>query len=155
MVLTYKKAAESDADLLIDIYNASFYEDYIHYGECPGYGKTKEQMESSIRASSKYIVSKDGIPVGVISFENKGNGSYHIGCLCVIPAYQRQGIGSQAFRYMLSACPDWKHITVATPSDKEKNLKFYTEKCGFSIAGKEMDGTVEVATLVMERNVPH
>lgn len=105
MVLTYRKAAKSDANLLIDIYNASFYEDYIHYGECPGYGKTKEQMESSIRALSKYIVSKDGIPVGVISFENKGNGSYHIGCLCVIPAYQRQGIGSRAFRYMLSVCP--------------------------------------------------
>lgn len=69
--------------------------------------------------------------------------------------FLRQGIGSQAFRYMLSACPDWKHITVATPSDKEKNLKFYTEKCGFSIAGKEMDGTVEVAKFVMERNVPH
>lgn len=35
MVLTYREAAKSDADLLIDIYNFSFYEDYIHYGECP------------------------------------------------------------------------------------------------------------------------
>lgn len=93
MVLTYRKAAKSDANLLIDIYNASFYEDYIHYGECPGYGKTKEQMESSVRAFSKYIVSKDGIPVGVISFENKGSGSYHIGCLCVIPAMISYRVG--------------------------------------------------------------
>lgn len=48
MLLTYREATKSDANLLINIYNSSFYEDYIHYGECPGYGKTKEQMELSI-----------------------------------------------------------------------------------------------------------
>ena len=48
MLLTYREATKSDANLLINIYNSSFYEDYIHYGECPGYGKTKEQMDLSI-----------------------------------------------------------------------------------------------------------
>ncbi|MDE7445256.1 MAG: hypothetical protein K2N15_06050, partial [Lachnospiraceae bacterium] len=76
MVLTYRKAAKSDASLLIDIYNSSFYDDYVHYGECPGYGKTKSQMELSILKFPKYIIIKDNIPVGVISFENKGNGHY-------------------------------------------------------------------------------
>ena len=85
MVLTYREASKSDANLLIDIYNSSFYEDYIHYGECPGYGKTKEQ------------------------------------------------------------------ITLVTPSDKEQNIKFYTEKCGFNIDGKEVDGNVEVTKFIMER----
>ena len=36
MLLTYREATKSDANLLINIYNSSFYEDYIHYGECPG-----------------------------------------------------------------------------------------------------------------------
>lgn len=53
MVLTYREATKSDANLLIDIYNSSFYEDFIHYGECPGYGKTKEQMKfENIRVRS-------------------------------------------------------------------------------------------------------
>lgn len=51
MKLAYRKAVKEDANLLIDIYNASFYEDYLHYGECPGYGKTKEEMELSIENS--------------------------------------------------------------------------------------------------------
>lgn len=151
MTLTYRAASKSDANLLIDICNSSFYEDYIHYGECPGYGKTREQMERSILKFPKYIIIKDDIPVGVISFVNKGNGSYHIGCLCVIPMYQRMGIGSQALQYMLSICPEWEQITLVTPSDKEKNIKFYTEKCGFRIVGKEMDGNVEVTRFIKVR----
>lgn len=151
MVLTYKKASQADANMLIEIYNSSFYEDYICYGECPGYGKTKEQMELSIFKFPKYIIMKDGIPVGVISFENKGNGHYYLGCLCVIPTYQGMGIGTRSFRYMLSICPEWKQIALVTPSDKEQNIKFYTEKCGFSIVGKEMDGNVEVTKFLLER----
>ena len=151
MVLTYREAAKSDASLLINIYNSSFYDDYVHYGECPGYGKTKSQMELSILKFPKYIIIKDSIPVGVISLEKKGNGHYYLGCLCVIPTYQGIGIGTQAFQYMLSICSDWKKITLVTPSDKEQNIKFYTEKCGFNIGGKEMDGNVEVTNFIMER----
>lgn len=33
MELTYRKAVEDDANLLIDIYNFSFYDDYVYYGE--------------------------------------------------------------------------------------------------------------------------
>lgn len=44
MKIEYKKADITDAELLIDIYNFAFYSDYIKYGECPVYGKTKEMM---------------------------------------------------------------------------------------------------------------
>lgn len=151
MVLTYREAVKSDADLLIGIYDSSFYDDYVRYGECPGYGKTKGQMEASILRFPKHIIMKDGIPVGVISLENRGNGQYFLGCLCIIPTYQGLGIGTKAFQYMLSICPDWKKITLVTPSDKEQNIKFYTKKCGFSVVDKEMDGNVEVTKFTMER----
>ena len=48
MMIEYKKADTEDAELLINIYNSAFYSDYIKYGECPAYGKTKEMMEKSI-----------------------------------------------------------------------------------------------------------
>ena len=66
MELSYRKALKGDAPLLIDIYNSSFYDDYIRYGECPAYGRTKEKMEQSIAEFPKYIIIKDNIPVGVL-----------------------------------------------------------------------------------------
>lgn len=151
MELTYRKAVKDDANLLIEIYNASFYDDYVLYGECPAYGQTKEQMEQSIEDFTKYIVLNDNIPVGVLSFKDNGDWHYYLGCLCVIPEYQGLGIGTKAFQYMLSVCPDWKEITLVTPADKTQNVKFYTEKCGFNIGENVMDGKVEVVNFYMNR----
>ena len=44
MNIEYRKVDVADAELLIDIYNSAFYSDYIKYGECPAYGKTKAMM---------------------------------------------------------------------------------------------------------------
>lgn len=151
MNLSYRKAVKNDADLLIDIYNSSFYDDYIRYGECPAYGRTKEKMELSIINIPKYIIMSSGTPIGVFSIESRGNGQYYLGCLCIIPAYQRMGIGAHAFQYMLSVYSDWILISLVTPADKEQNIKFYTEKCGFHTGAKTMDGNVEVINLYMER----
>ena len=41
MMIKYRKAGSEDAELLTNIYNASFYSDYMRFGTCPGYGKTK------------------------------------------------------------------------------------------------------------------
>ena len=46
---------------------------------------------------------------------------------------------------------DWKKFTLITPMDKEENVRFYTEKCGFKIAATEMDGSVKVVRFVLER----
>lgn len=152
MMLTFRKAVKDDAGLLVELYNSSFYDDYMRYGECPGYGKSKEEMALSLEKSTKYIVISDYNPVGVISFEKKKNvGDYYLGCLCVIPAYQGMGIGTQAFQYMLSVYPDWKRITLVTPADKEQNIRFYVDKCGFHVGKKEMDGNVELVNFYMER----
>lgn len=151
MELTYRKATTDDAELLLDIYNASFYDDYIRYGECPGYGKTKAEMEAAIETSSKYIVMYDTDSVGVISVIEKEKEMYELNCLCVLPAYQGMGIGTQAFQYMLTVCPNWKQITLVTPADKEQNINFYTKKCGFHLGRKTMDGNVEIVSFYRNR----
>ena len=151
MEVTYRKAVKDDADLLIEIYNSSFYDDYVFYGECPAYGQTKEQMEQSFEDFTKYIILSDDIPIGALSFKNEGEGCYYLGCLCVIPEYQGNGIGTKTFQYMLSVCPDWKEITLVTPADKKQNVRFYAEKCGFNIGEIVMDGKVEVVNLYMNR----
>ena len=119
MNLKYNIAEKEDADMLIKIYNASFYDDYIKYGECPAYGRTIKNMEGSIEKFPKHIIYCDDIPIGVISVENRGGGEYYLGCLCVIPQYQGKGIGTQAVKYMLGYYTDWSKITLITPADKE------------------------------------
>jgi ribosomal protein S18 acetylase RimI-like enzyme len=151
MSLKYIKSKKEDADILIEIYNASFYDDYIKYGECPAYGRTRESMEASIEKIPKLIIYCDDIAVGVISVTNRGEGEYYIGCLCVIPKFQSKGIGTQAVKYMLGCYTDWRKITLKTPADKEENINFYTKKCGFIIDGTDMDGNVKVVHFLMER----
>ena len=97
------------------------------------------------------MIMKDGIPVGAISFENRKNGEYYLGCLCVIPEFQGVGIGTKAIQDFLMFYSDRKKITLVTPADKAENISFYTKRCGFHITGNKMDGNVEVANLCMER----
>jgi ribosomal protein S18 acetylase RimI-like enzyme len=151
MTMSYRQATLEDAELLIDIYNAAFYDDYLRYGVCPGYGKTKEMMEDSIREYPKYTILCDNVPVGCISFKQTEIGVYEIGNLCVVPEFQGKGIGTQAIQFVKILLKDWKKLTLVTPIDKIENVKFYTEKCGFHIVTTEMDGNVELAQLVLER----
>jgi len=148
-MIEYRQAALEDAELLINIYNASFYDDYLRYGSCPGYGKTKEMMEESISKYPKYIILCDNEPVGSISSKKLEKGVYEIGCLCVVPEYQGKGIGTQAIQFAKTLYEDMEKLTLVTPIDKKENVKFYTEKCGFHIESIERDGNVELARFVI------
>ena len=56
MEIEFRKAVREDAETLIGIYNASFYSDYVKYGECPAYGRTMEMMEQSIIDYPKHLI---------------------------------------------------------------------------------------------------
>ena len=150
MILEYRKAVLEDTELLIGIYNAAYYDDYLRYGYCPGYGITKEGMEESIRTIPKYIIMCDNMPVGCISSKQIETGVYEIANLCIIPEYQGKGIGTKAIEFIKTQLDDWKMLTLVTPLDKKQNVKFYTEKCGFRIESTERDGDVELARFVFE-----
>jgi ribosomal protein S18 acetylase RimI-like enzyme len=151
MKTEFRKADLSDAELLIDIYNSSFYNDYIKYGECPAYGKTAKMMKRSIIEFPKFLILYNRKPVGCISCKELQKGIYEVGCLCVIPEFQGKGIGTSAMEFVKSYYTDWKQFTLVTPADKSENVLFYTEKCGFYIKSLEMDGNVEVVRFVLER----
>ncbi len=151
MKIEFRKAEKADAKLLTEIYNASFYSDYIRYGECPAYGRTTEMMEQSITEYPKFVIVCDGKPVGCVSCKDAGDGIYEVGCLCVIPECQGKGIGTSAMEFIKTCYNDWKKFTLVTPADKSENVRFYTERCGFSIQSAETDGKVRVFRFVLER----
>ena len=151
MKIEFRKAVASDAELLVDIYNASFYADYLRYGECPAYGRTPEMMKQSIMDYPKFLIVCDSRPVGCVSCKEVESGTYEVGCLCVIPEFQGKGIGTAAMKYVKAYYQDWNRFTLVTPVDKTENVRFYTEKCGFRIQSEEMDGNVKVVRFVLER----
>lgn len=151
MTIEYRQATLKDAELLIEIYNASFYSDYLKYGECPGYGKTKEMMEESIKKYPKFIIVCDNKPVGCISCKKLEKSVYEVGCLCVVPKFQGRGLGTQAIEFIKLFYEDWEKITLVTPIDKRENVRFYTEKCGFDIISTERDGNVELIRFALKR----
>ena len=151
MNIEYRYAKKEDAEILIEIYDASFYDDYIKYGECPGYGKTVTAMRKSIIDVPKFIILCDDKPVGVVSCKNVDTRVYEVGCLCIIPEYQGKGIGTKTFEFVKSHYDNWEKFTLITPADKNENIRFYTEKCGFKIESTETDGNVQVVRFVLER----
>ena len=151
MKIEFRKAELTDAEVLIEIYDSAFYSDYIKYGECPAYGRTKEMMEKSIIDYPKFIIMCNSEPVGCVSCKKPEMGVYEVGCLCVVPEFQGKGIGTQAIRFVTSYYKDWDKFTLITPIDKKENVKFYTEKCGFEIVSAEMDGNVQVFRFVLKK----
>ena len=152
MTTEYRQATIEDAELLVSIYDASFYKDFLRYGTCPGYGQTKEMMEQSIIDISKFLIICDSKPVGCIACKELETGVYEVACLCVIPEFQGRGIGTAAMKFAKSFYSDWKKFTLVTPIDKSENVKFYTEKCGFDIVSEEMDGNVKLVRFVLEKS---
>ncbi|NLT10753.1 MAG: GNAT family N-acetyltransferase, partial [Ruminococcus sp.] len=140
MKIEYRKAGSEDAEMLVNIYNAAFYSDYMRFGTCPGYGKTVEMMEASIEDHPKYIILCDNRPVGCVSCKMQEKRAYEITCLCIVPEYQGKGLGTGAVQFVKELYDDWEKITLVTPVDKKENVKFYTEKCGFRIVSIEKEG---------------
>ena len=149
--MIYKEALKSDAEVLVEIYNSAFYDDFIRYGHCPAYGRSKENMEQSIVDYPKTIAYDQEKPVGVISYKAEGTGKYYIGCLAVVKEEQGRGIGTLLMKEFMSAHPDWTEITLVTPKDNERNIRFYTERFGFEIVGEEDDGKVTVLWFKLNR----
>lgn len=153
MLLKFIKAQKNDVDLLININNKAYYDDYKRFKKCPGYKICPENMEISLCRPEidKYIIHYENIPVGAVSIQKLGRGRYFVGNLCVVPSYQRKGIGTEAMKFICEYYSDWNLISLITPVPKKENIYFYTVKCGMKIKKYSKDSGIDVAVLVKTR----
>ena len=133
MKIEYRQARIDDAEQLVNIYNASFYDDYIRFGSCPGYGQTKEMMEESIGKYLKHIILCDNEPVGCVSCIKLAKGVYEVGCLCVIPEYQGKGVGRILINELLKYVNDngIKNTDIYVELCAMPEVAEFYKKCGF------------------------
>ena len=150
MEIKFERATINDTETLINVRNQCFYADYIKYGECPGYNISKEDMTNSIINRIAYKIICNNQVVGNISLTDNKDGTYYLGCLCVIPDYENKGIGQDAIRFIESEFPNASLWTLQTPADKERNHYFY-KKMGYSIVKEYMEDSVKL--LIFEKKV--
>lgn len=100
MEIKFERATIDDTEILINIRNQCFYADFINYGECPGYNISKEDMANSILSRIAYKITFNNHVIGNISITDNQDGTYYLGCLCVIPDYENKGIGQKAIRFI-------------------------------------------------------
>ena len=84
-------------------------------------------MRDSLRRVPKQILLFGGVPVGVLSYERRDDGSVYLGCLCIVPEMQGRGLGTRAFAHMLEECPEAHRFELVTPADKVQNIAFIPE----------------------------
>lgn len=125
--LCFRPAEEKDVPLLTNLYDRAFLEDFQRYGQCPGYGRSQEQMRDSLRCVPKQILLFGGVPVGVLSYERRDDSSVYLGCLYIVPEMQGRGLGTHAFAHMLEECPEVHRFELVTPADKAQNIAFIPE----------------------------
>lgn len=138
MEIEFIRATEADAEELVKVQDQSFLEDYLKYGQCPGYGRSVESMKASIKNSTQYKIVVDMQIIGKVSVKATDNHA-HLDCLCVIPTYQHKGIGQRAIAFIESQFPAVNYWSLETPKDKLRNIMFY-EKSGYFIDGELLDG---------------
>ena len=131
--------------------HSAFYDDFIRYGQCQAYGRSEENMKKSVLEFPKILAYDQGKAVGVISYKEEAPGKCYIGCLAVVKEEQGRGIGTLLMKHFMSEHPDWQELTLVTPKDNERNIRFYTKRFGFDIVGEEVDGTVTVLLFKLSR----
>jgi len=152
MNIKFQRATIDDSDELIKVRNQSFYEDYVKYGECPGYNTSKETMANTILNKIVYKIICDNQIIGSISVKDNYDSTYHLGCLSVIPDYENKGIGQEAIRFIEKEFPEATLWTLETPADKKRNHYFY-EKAGYNIIKEYSDGSVRL--VLFEKKISH
>jgi ribosomal protein S18 acetylase RimI-like enzyme len=152
MEIKFERATIDDAEILANVRNQSFYSDYIKYGECPGYNVTKNHMIESILSRISYKIICNDEVVGNISIKDNHDGTFYIGCLCVIPDYENRGIGQKAIRFIENQFPNVMVWTLRTPADKQRNICFY-QKVGYGIIDECMKGSVKL--VVLNKKIEH
>ena len=149
-MIRFEKARPKDAATLARVSERAFHSD-THCG-APGLGGppgySSEQWQRKMMRIGDYykILVGDEIVGGLIVFRKKPR-EYELGRIFVDPAYQNQGVGTQAMEFLWEGYPLAKRWMLGTPAWNRRTRHFYT-KAGFVEIGTDLRGGI-----LFEKNI--
>ncbi|NMM64954.1 GNAT family N-acetyltransferase [Clostridium sp. P21] len=135
MNILFKRAGIEDTQRLLEVQKMSFYDDYIEYGECPGYEHSLEYMENIIKTSVICNIIYNDVIVGDIVVRKRENNNYYLGGICIIPEYQNFGIGQRTIMHIEKDNVSAVCWELETHFNRYRNHHFY-EKMGYKKIGE-------------------
>lgn len=99
---------------------------------------TMAEWAEDIKNGVVYLIQKDGVVVGDIQYEKKGEGHMQITGLVVKPEFQRQGIAREALTQILEELKNFKRIDLTTHPKNTKALELY-KSLGFVVESEKED----------------
>ena len=137
MVRIERTSAE-DAEKLRQIGIQAFAEDTERYGASPPGIDLVENHREWIEKYHYYkIIIGDEIIGGIIV--TPGDECYHLDALFITPAFQNQGIGTRAIRFIEETYPTAKKWALCSPYLNYRIHRFY-EKLGYEEVGQTKPG---------------
>ncbi len=116
---------------------------------------TEDEWLVALEIGSVYLIERDGITVGSVSYENK-NGVAQITGLVVSPEFQNQGIGRQVLTQIFEELKGMHRIELATHPENARALKLY-QSFGFTVESRKEnyygDGEPRLI-LVLQNDIP-
>lgn len=142
--IRFEKMQPEDAMTLAEVSRRAFDND-VHYG-APGpggpHGYDSDLWQTRMMLAGTYykILCGDQI-IGGFAVRLKGYQYYELVRIFVHPAFQNQGVGTQAFEFLWKEFPDVKRWTLGTPAWNQRTRHFY-RKVGFVEIGEDGRGGV-------------
>ena len=92
----------------------------------------KDEVEKIITNSEVYLIKKEGVVAGNVSFEIKSPEHAYIDGLILKPEFQGQGIAREAMNLIMEKVKDYKRIDLVTHPKNTKAIMLYLS-LGFEI----------------------
>ncbi|MBI2003427.1 MAG: GNAT family N-acetyltransferase [Parcubacteria group bacterium] len=96
----------------------------------------EKEWAEEIEKSVVYLVLKDNIVVGNVSYEIKDSDYVYISGFAIDSRFQKQGIGREVLTRLLEEFKDKKRIDLVTHPDNEAALKLY-KSFGFVVESRK------------------
>lgn len=97
-----------------------------------------EEQRNELQNTVTYLVEKDGVVVGSISYEIKAEGHAYLSDLIIDPEYQGQGLGREALTRVLKELDHNERIDLVTHPENDSALQLYTS-LGFQVESRKED----------------
>lgn len=96
----------------------------------------EDEWKGELQKCRVFLIEKDGMVVGLLSYEQQSPEHVYLSDLVVSPEFQGQGIARQVLARLLEELKDIKKIYLTTHPDNQKALRLY-QSLGFVIESRK------------------